>query len=134
VVAALRRKTNDQEQRIIALEETVAELESLVASLDERAPDPARLAYEDMSRDDKVSVVCSKLQSEAAATTGAAKATYTDVIRMFDGQVSAGHAYGLMEAAGRREGCRYDEGADGVKRVTFRAGRVKDSREVSHRE
>jgi predicted RNase H-like nuclease (RuvC/YqgF family) len=126
LVEALRRKSNDLEQRVAELENTVADLETCVETLQERVPDPAMIKYNNMSRDDKITVVWSKLKAEADATNGAAKAEYRDVIRMFDGQVSTGHAYGLMEAVGSRDGCRYAVGPDGVKRVTFRVCRAEN--------
>jgi len=126
LVNALRRKVKDQEERITELEDTITELEAVVDKLQERAPDPSRMEYDDMSRDDKVTVIQSKLKAEADATNGTAKAEYKDVIRMFDGHPSAGHAYGLMEAVGEREGCNYSEAPDGSKRVTFRVGGVKN--------
>lgn len=126
LVNALRRKVKNQEDRIDDLEDTVAELEAVVETLQERAPDPSRMDYENMSREDKVTVVCSKLRAEAEATNGAAKAEYKDVIRMFDGHPSAGHAYQLMEAAGEREQYNYGEAPDGSKRLTFRVGGVNN--------
>jgi multidrug resistance efflux pump len=126
LVNALRRKVKNQEERIDELEDTVVELEAVVESLEDRAPDPSRLDYQNMDRSDKTTVIRSKLKAEADATNGTAKAEYKDVIRMFDGHPSAGHAYQLMEAAGGLDGCNYDESPDGTKRVTFRAGGVNN--------
>jgi predicted RNase H-like nuclease (RuvC/YqgF family) len=126
LVNALRRKVKNQEERIDELESTITELETVVDKLQERAPDPSRMDYEDMDRADKVTVVRSKLKAEAEATNGTAKAEYKDVIRMFDGHPSAGHAYQLMEAAGSKDGCNYNEAPDGTKRVTYRVGGVNN--------
>lgn len=126
LVDALRRKVKNQDERIEDLEATVTELEAVVETLQERAPDPSRIDYENMGREDKVTVLRSKLKAEAEATNGTAKAEYKDVIRMFDGHPSAGHAYQLMEAAGNLDGCNYDESPDGSKRVTFRVGGVNN--------
>jgi len=105
----------------------IDDLEDKVDALNDRAPDPKRKAYADLSREDKVTVVCSKLRAEAGAPTGAAAAEYKDILRMFDGEPSAGHAYQLMDAATNRDGFQVGKNAGGTKRLTYNATRVNDS-------
>mgnify|MGYP000565406822 CR=1 FL=1 len=114
---------NEALENVEDLQRRVTELEAKVESIDDRAPDPSRMDYDSMDKADKATVVRSKLKAEAEATNGAAAATYKDVIRMFDGHPSAGHAYDLMRAAGERDGCEYDTAPDGSKRLTYNAKR-----------
>lgn len=117
---------NQALENIEALTERVDALEDEVDDLKDRAPDPKRQAYEDLSRSDKVTVVCSKLRSEADATNGQAAAQYKDILRMFDGHPSAGHAYQLMNAAADRDGFQVGKSRDDTKRLTYNAARVND--------
>lgn len=109
------------------LEEMTARMEQLEAktdALEERAPEPSKKQYEDMDRSDKATVVQSKLRKEAESTTGAAKAGYKDIIRMFDGHPSPGHAYDIMETAAEGEGFNQGTDPEGTKRLTFNKQRV----------
>jgi len=112
---------NEALENVENLANRVTELEAQVEALQERAPDPSRMDYDDMDKSDKATVIRSKLKAEADATNGRAKAEYKDVIRMFDGYPSAGHAYDLMEATAELDGCNYSQAPDGSKRLTFKA-------------
>jgi cell division septum initiation protein DivIVA len=127
LVDALRRKVKTLEDRLDDLEAENTELRSIVETLQDRAPDPSRMDYDAMDKADKATVVRSKLKAEAESTTGKAAASYKDVIRMFDGHPSAGHAYDLMDAAAERDGMSINTSPEGQKRLTYNTARVNDS-------
>jgi hypothetical protein len=112
--------------RISELEQIVENLQAQIEVLQERAPSLEQQQYDRMDREDKATVVRSKLKQEADATNGTAAVAYKDVVRMFDGQPSAGHAYDIMDTAAQKEG--FDIGIDpqGKKRLTHKTGRVND--------
>jgi len=118
-----RERAKDR-QRIAQLEETIAELEARIEQLEDRAPHPREKAYQQMDRSDKATVIQTKLKQEAQATNGRASVYYDDVVRMFDGQPSAGHAYDLLELAAEESGFRYEQDQEGKKRLICR---VKES-------
>jgi len=105
-------------ENVEQLQRRVTELEAKVDAMNERVPSPDQKAYEEMNKADKATVVRSKLKQEAEATNGRAAVTYKDVIRMFDGAPSAGHAYDIMDAAGETEGFDMGKSPDGTKRLT----------------
>lgn len=105
--------------RIDELETTVENLQAAVETLEDRAPDPNQKQYQQMDRADKATVVRSKLKDEATSTNGKAATTYKGVIRIFDGQPSAGHAYSIMETAAEVDGYEYGISPDGTKRLTY---------------
>jgi uncharacterized protein YydD (DUF2326 family) len=111
-------------ENIERLTDRVEELETKVEVLEERAPDPNEKRYAEMDRSDKAAVVQSKLRNEAESTTGTAKATYKDIVRIFDGQPSAGHAYDIMDTAGEGDGFNMGTAPDGTKRLTFNEHKV----------
>lgn len=104
------------------LRERVAELEELVD------PDPGGKEYEQLTKDQKVHRVRVALLDQATGTNnGKAKMNYKEIMWLFDGHPSAGHAYDLMERAGQLDGFAYDSaGGDGEKRVRVDAGDVND--------
>lgn len=106
--------------RVEELEERVAELEGMID------PDPGRKDYDALTKDQKVRRVRSALLEQAEdARNGKAKMNYKEVMWLFDGHPSPGHAYDLMERAGELDGFAYDEaGGDGEKRVRVDAGAV----------
>jgi hypothetical protein len=106
--------------------ERVERLEAKVEAIDQRAPSPDKKTYDEMDRHDKATVIRSKLRAEAESTGGKARAKYKDIVRMFDGRPSAGHAYDLMETAAEGDGFALGTDPEGHKRLTFDARRVND--------
>lgn len=104
------------------LNDLVREVENLRAEvevLEQRAPEPSKMDYDQMDKADKVTVVRQKLKKQAEGTNGRAAVTYKDVVRMFDGHPSAGHAYDLMETAATDDDYSYGESPNGEKRLTY---------------
>jgi len=122
LVDALRRKTNAQADRIDELETRLAELEQLVD------PDPGATEYAQLQKEQKVHRIRKTLVETAARTNGRDAMKYKDVIRLFDGHPSDGHAYTLMERAGELDGFAYDtaSGQGGEKRVRVTLEDVND--------
>lgn len=118
--------TNEAVETVEDLTERVADLEAQVEVLEDRAPSPDDQTYQEMDRMDKAAVVESKLQAEADATNGTAQMSYTDVVRVFDGRPSAGHAYDIMETAATADGISLGQDPDGQKRITYDDRRVND--------
>jgi len=112
-------------ENVADLQARVETLEVKFEELDERAPSPDRKAYDQMDRADKATVVRSKLRSEAEATNGTASMQYKDVVRTFDGNPSAGHAYDIMETAAKGDGYALGTNGEGRKRLTFAVARCE---------
>jgi hypothetical protein len=115
---------NRSVENVERLTDRIEELEAQVEVLEERAPDPSKKQYDEMDRSDKAAVVRSKLKNEAESTTGTAKATYKDVVRIFDGQPSAGHSYDIMDTAAEGDGFNLGTSPDGTKRLTYNERRA----------
>jgi chemotaxis regulatin CheY-phosphate phosphatase CheZ len=96
----------------------VENLEAKIEVLENRAPDPSQKAYEDMDKADKVTVVRQKLKDVAENTNGKAAMTYKDVLAIFDGRPSAGHAYDIMRSVKEVDGYDYGQNREGQKRIT----------------
>ena len=107
------------------LRDRVAELEELVD------PDPGGVAYEQLTRDQKVHRVRVALLEQATAGK-APTMKYDDVRWLFDGKPSAGHAYDLMERVANADGYVYETGGhgDGQKRIRVEPDAVNDERIV----
>lgn len=112
-------------ERVEELEDRVAELEELVD------PDPGGVAYEQLTREQKVYRVRVALLEQATAGN-APVMKYTDVQWLFDGRPSAGHAYDLMELAAEADGYVYETGGhgDGQKRIRVEPDGVNDERVI----
>lgn len=110
---------NNALENVEHLDNRVTELEARLEAVEERAPDPAKKSYDAMDKADKATVVRQKLRSTAEATNGKAKMEYQDIIAVFDGHPSAGHAYDIMELAGKEQGYNYGKSPEGTKRLTF---------------
>jgi hypothetical protein len=108
--------------RVESLENRVAELEELVD------PDPGGKEYDQLTKDQKVHRVRTALVEQADDTrNGKAKMNYKEVMWLFDGHPSPGHAYDLMERAGELDGFAYDTAAgEGEKRVRVDIDGVND--------
>lgn len=119
LVEALRKKVNRLEDVVEGLEEENEELRAKVEVLEERAPDPSAQEYKAMDKHDKATVVQSKMRETAEATNGTASMQYKDVITVFNGKPSPGHAYDILEVAGQGDGFNYGEAPDGTKRLTY---------------
>lgn len=90
--------------------------------------DPDRTAYEQLTKEQKVYRLRSKLVEIAENTDGTARMEYDDVRKMFGGNPSPGHAYDLMRAAGEIDGFDYEENTpDGMKkRIVAKSDAVND--------
>lgn len=113
---AVKRAVGNWEQT----RDRLATLEAVVET------DPTALDYEQMTKEDKVRRVRQHLVEEARGTgRGRAAMNYNEVKWLFDGQISPGHCYNLMEHAGDMSGFEYEtfEG-DRQHRVTVNTGRV----------
>lgn len=104
-------------QEVRELRATVEDLQATIDVLEERAPDPERLAYEQMDREDKVTVVRSTLKRIAESNGGKHRMHYDDVQSALGGKPSPGHAYDLMDWAADADGFEYDTDADGTHRL-----------------
>ncbi|WP_224338236.1 hypothetical protein [Haloprofundus halobius] len=99
----------------------LAELEQLVS------PDPESVAYEQLTRSQKVHRVRKKLVERAASRqTGKSQMEYKDVKWLFDGHPSPGHCYDLMRLAGKLEGFSYETSDDRSNRVLVNLEGVND--------
>lgn len=118
----LTEKMEELEYENQQLRERVAELEELVD------PDPGGKEYDQLTKDQKVHRVRTALVEQATNNhNGKAKMNYKEVMWLFDGHPSAGHAYDLMERAGVLDGFAYDKaGGDGEKRVRVNVDDVND--------
>lgn len=105
-------------ENIDELGQRIDDLEADIQSVEERVAEPGQMEYTQMGKAEKATVVRSKLKREAEATSGRSAAEYKDIIRMFDGQPSAGHAYNLMDAAAQVDGYAVGKSPDGTKRLT----------------
>jgi len=118
----------------IAAAERVEELEDRVAELEELVdPDPGGVAYEQLTREQKVHRVRVALLEQATAGKSAAM-KYKDVQWLFDGRPSPGHAYDLMELAAEADGYVYDRAGggnvNGEKRIRVEPDAVNDERVI----
>lgn len=125
---ALQRARVHFKDRISELEAENEQLREELTELHEIVnPDPGSTEYESLSKPQKVHRVRKYLVEQAASqATGKSQLVYREVITLFDGHPSPGHAYDLMEAAGALEGFDYGEDAGGTKRVTVNLDGVND--------
>jgi len=114
----MARERAQDRARIAELAEVVENLQAEIDVLKDRAPSPSEKQYEQMSKADKAQVVRSKLKEEAKSRGGKAAVQYNDVIRMFDGRPSTGHAYDIIKTAAEAKGYDYNESPEGKKRLT----------------
>lgn len=105
-------------ENVEGLATRVENLEVQVENLQDRAPDPSKKTYDEMDKSDKATVVRQKLKNRAESTTGKAAMSYKDVLTVFDGHPSAGHAYDIMRSVGEADGFGYDKNPEGQKRIT----------------
>lgn len=133
---ALNRSRLDLRERVESLEdendrlcECIAELEQVVD------PDPNHTDYGQLGTDQKVYRVRRSLVETAGRTGGKAAMEYTDVIRLFNGYPSPGHAYKLMRRAAdydpetdtsHFEGIDYDKHSGENQRVLVNLDAVND--------
>ena len=114
-------------ERVEELEDRVSELEELVD------PDPGSVAYEQLTRDQKVHRVRVALLEQANDGKPPAM-KYKDVQWLFDGRPSPGHAYDLMELAAEADGYVYDKAGngniEGEKRIRVEPDAVNDERVI----
>lgn len=119
--AYLRERVDELEAENDSLRGELAELGEVVD------PDPGSREYASLSKAQKVHRLRRTLVEQAArATTKRAKMEYTDVIYLFDGHPSPGHAYDLMRAASNLEGFQYDTSGERQNRITVDLESVND--------
>jgi len=111
--------------RVESLEDRLADLEQTVD------PDPGSVAYEQLTRPQKVHRLRVALYEQATDGTGQTM-HYDDVKWLFDGHPSADHCYTLMELAGEADGYHYETGGhgDGQKRIRVEPDDANDDRIV----
>lgn len=127
-VDALNRARISQRDRVEDLEAENQELRSELAELREIVnPDPGSTEYDALSKPQKVHRVRRYLVEQAATSaTNRSSLTYKEVIALFDGYPSPGHAYDLMEVAENLDGFQYTENADGQKQIRVNVEAVND--------
>lgn len=113
-------------ENVEELTDRVAELEEQVDSLKNQTADPAAQEYQHMNKDEKVRAVREKIRTVASRSNGKAAMGYKDVIQLFDGHPSPGHAYNLMESAGLADGYHYGENRGGEKRLRVNLRKTDD--------
>lgn len=119
---AMSNWNEDLREENEALRDRVAKLEELVD------PDPGAVGYENLTKEQKVFRVRKVLAERAGRSNGKAAMGYKEIVALFDGHPSPGHAYDLMERAGELVGYAYDVGGGGRgnKRVRVELDDVKD--------
>lgn len=134
LVQALHRKVKDLENRVETLEEQNEDLHATIETLQDRVPDPMHMDHDNLSKQEKATILRTKLKKMAEASRGKAAMDYKDVMQVFDGQPSPGHAYDIMEVVQYRPGFSYGQSPDGQKRVEVDLDGVKDAGGFSRRE
>lgn len=134
LVEALRQKANHLTERLDDLEAENESLRERVDTLEARVPEPSAVEYERLDKHDKATIIRQKLADTASSTNGKASMQYKDVIAVFDGNPSAGHAYDIMNLAGQIEGFKYGSSPKGEKRLIVTLENVKDRADLSRRE
>lgn len=104
--------------QVESMVDRIDDLEATVERLESDTVDPDAREYSRMDKHEKAAVVRQKLREVAKNTGGKAAYNYKDVIRVFDGQPSSGHAYDIMDVAGQADRFEYGEAPDGSKRLT----------------
>lgn len=106
------RRIGENAKDLAYLKQEVRELRETIDRI-ERVVDTGSGAatYEAMTRKDKVRKVRAYLVEQAQS--GRAYLTYDNVVAVFDGRPSPGHAYDLMRLAGEAQGFDYQEREDG---------------------
>lgn len=134
LVEALRRKVKGLDERLNELEAENADLRDRVDTLEARVPEPSAADYKQLDKHDKATIVRQKLADTAGSTNGKASMQYKDVITVFDGNPSAGHAYDIMDLAGQVDGFEYGRSPEGEKRLVVDLTDVNDRADLSRRE
>lgn len=119
LVDALKRKVNHQAERIDQLEEQVAELLQVVDT------DMAAVDYEKKTRKDKVREIRTALYRNSNAN-GRATMNYREVVALFNGHPSPGHAYDLMQLVANADGYEYRERTEGENKIAVQTADVND--------
>ncbi|MFC6765406.1 hypothetical protein [Natrinema soli] len=103
------------------LKERVGKLEA------ELNPNPDSKPYKELGRDEKVQKLREYLVSMASSRhSGKFAMEYNDVVALFDGQPSPGHAYDLMEIAGNADGFAFKEFDDRTNQLRVNLDDVND--------
>lgn len=125
---ALTTRNNHLQERVWELQDENEQLRDRVAELEQVVdPDPGSVNYEQLTKSQKVHRVRVALVEKAAREhNGKTRMDYNDVVWLFDGNPSPGHAYDLMERAGELDGFEYDKPDGGNKRITANLDAVKD--------
>ncbi|MFC6765989.1 hypothetical protein [Natrinema soli] len=103
------------------LRERVGKLEA------ELNPNPDSKPYKELSRDEKVQKLREYLVTMASSRhSGKFAMEYNNVVALFDGQPSPGHAYDLMEIAGNADGFAFKEFDDRTNQLRVNLDDVND--------
>jgi len=128
---AMSKWQDNLEDRVVELEDENRQLRERVAELEELVdPDPGNVAYEQLTKSQKIHRVRKALLETATRSNGVASMKYKEVMALFNNRPSPGHAYDLMEAAAEIDGYAYDAAGQGRgdKRVRVNADDVNDDR------
>lgn len=122
---ALEARVDDLEATNDELRDRVATLEAFIET------DVETMAFEEMSKDQKVLRVQRTLARKAARRSGKAKIDYNDVLDVFNGKPSPPHAYDLMRQAGSADGFAFKTPSEGNYHLRCSADRISNPAIVS---
>lgn len=106
IIDAQRRDRDEIKQRLAILEAIVA-------------PEPKGGDYTTLNREQKANHLRSYMVHEASKHGGKHAVTYREVKGVFDGQLSTGNYYQIMERAAAADGFTYNDAPDGNRRLTL---------------
>jgi len=118
---AMREELWDLQDENDDLRERVAELEMIVGT------DTDHVAYEQMTKQQKVNTLREALIQDAVSKDGRSSMKYAEARSALGNRPSPGHTYDLMELAGEADGYAYGE-KNGTKRLTVNIDAVNDQR------
>jgi len=123
-------KVNEQEERIDAKDETIAELRDRVQALEASQPDQAE--FDDLDRDTRVGAIREHIIKRAQEQGGRAALDYNGIMwEVFDGEPSKGYCYKLMKLAAQGAGFDTNDPDEGNKRLVVNLDAVNDLAGVS---
>lgn len=117
----LQKRVNELETENNDLRDRLADLEEIVD------PDPASRDYQQLTRGQKVRRIRRVLIEQAVSRqNGKAAMEYDDVVWLFDGNPSPGHAYDLMGLAGELDGFEFVDPEGRNKQIRVDLAAVND--------
>lgn len=127
-VEALNRARVYLQERVDELKAENDDLRDRLTDLEEIIdPNPASRDYQELTREQKVHRIRRALIEQAASSqNGKAAMEYDDVVWLFDGNPSPGHAYDLMGLAGELDGFEFVDPEGRNKQVRADLAAVND--------